>query len=145
MTIENIFVSRIKILIGSDSPTSFARKTGIDPKTVIKAIGGTIPGHAVLKKISDGTGRSVEWILGVEKTNRVNQSIGTSENDPQMVRMYRELAKMDTDTLGEIQTWINDMERLRPGFTGWFRLEFQNRFPEFDEWKKKIIKKQHTG
>lgn len=69
----------------------------------------------------------------------------TREPENKMVRMYRELAEMDADTLGEIQTWLNDMERMRPGFTGWFRLEFQNRFPEFDEWKMKVIKKQQCG
>lgn len=66
----------------------------------------------------------------------------TKEEEPPMVRHYRELAVMDSDTLGEIQTWINDMERFRPGFKSWFRLEFQNRFPEFDDWKNRMIKKQ---
>jgi hypothetical protein len=61
-----------------------------------------------------------------------------------LVRHYRQLAEMDADTLGEIQTWINDMEQFRPGFNTWFRLEFQNRFPEFDDWKRRVIKKS-TG
>lgn len=68
----------------------------------------------------------------------------TREKTPDMVRNYRELAEMDADTLGEIQTWLNDMERFRPGFSGWFRLEFQNRFPEFDDWKNLVTKKR-TG
>lgn len=67
------------------------------------------------------------------------------EPETKMVQKYRELAEMDADTLGEIQTWLNDTERLRPGFTGWFRLEFQNRFPEFAEWKRKTAKKQQCG
>lgn len=70
----------------------------------------------------------------------------TSESEAlKQVRMYRELAQMDEDTLLEIQTWLNDMDKLRPGFKGWFRLEFQNRFPEFDEWKMKITKNRRTG
>lgn len=62
-----------------------------------------------------------------------------TETESKMVRTYRNLAEMDADTMGEIQTWLNDMEKIRPGFTGWFRLEFQNRFPEFDEWKNKVV------
>lgn len=65
----------------------------------------------------------------------------SNEDALPMVRHYRELAAMDADTFGEIQTWINDMEKLRPGYTGWFRQEFQNRFPEFEKWKMKQQKK----
>ena len=71
-----------------------------------------------------------------------NDRMETSEPEMGMVRNYRELAEMDADTMGEIQTWINDMEKYRPGFRGWFRLEFQNRFPEFDDWKTGLIKKR---
>jgi len=72
------------------------------------------------------------------------QPLLSNEEPLPMVRNYRELARMDADTFGEIQTWLNDMERLRPGYTGWFRLEFQNRFPEFDEWKGRILKKGNS-
>lgn len=65
----------------------------------------------------------------------------TTEPTTPHVRNYREIAEIDDDILKEIQTWLNDMEKYRPGFTAWFRLEFQNRFPEFDDWKKKQFKK----
>lgn len=68
-------------------------------------------------------------------------SLQSKEEPLPMVRHYRDLAIMDADTFGEIQTWVNDMEKIKPGFTGWFRLEFQNRFPEFDDWKEKQQKK----
>lgn len=84
-------------------------------------------------------GRNTYDIIGQEKTEVTN------EKEIPQVRMYRQLAQMDEDTLGEIQTWLNDMERLRPGFKSWFRLEFQNRFPEFDDWKGKITKNSKTG
>jgi transcriptional regulator with XRE-family HTH domain len=70
------------------------------------------------------------------------QGVENAEPEQNMIRMYRQLAEMDADTFGEIQTWINDMEKIRPGFTGWFRIEFQNRFPEFDDWKRKVLKKR---
>ena len=78
------------------------------------------------------------------RINSGMQEQQTMEDGLPMVRNYRELAQMDADTLGEIQTWINDMEQWRPGFTSWFRLEFQNRFPEFDDWKSRVTKKS-TG
>lgn len=80
-----------------------------------------------------------------QEKNRPTQKVVEESESLDMLRQYRDLAQMDADTLGEIQTWINDMERMRPGYTAWFRLEFQNRFPEFDEWKSKIIKKQANG
>lgn len=85
--------------------------------------------------------------LNFEKKEKTDLSPNiTKESEAlDMVRQYRDIAKMDADTLGEIQTWINDMEKMKPGFTAWFRLEFQTRFPEFDEWKSKIIKKQANG
>ena len=82
---------------------------------------------------------SIEAAYNITRADRDGTT--TNEDTLPMVRNYRELARMDADTLGEIQTWLNDMERWRPGFTDWFRLEFQNRFPEFDEWKQRVIKK----
>lgn len=80
-----------------------------------------------------------------QEKNSPTQKILEESESLDTLRQYRDLAQMDADTLGEIQTWINDMERMRPGYTAWFRLEFQNRFPEFDEWKGKVIKKQANG
>jgi transcriptional regulator with XRE-family HTH domain len=101
-----------------------------------------------LQRISNYFCCDIDWLADGKgepfpMKNRLVSS--TSEPETKTIRMYRELAQMDADTLGEIQTWLNDMENLRPGFTGWFRLEFQNRFPEFDDWKRKIIKKQTNG
>lgn len=82
--------------------------------------------------------------LPVEKELSMEQGVENAEPEQTMIRMYRQLAEMDADTFGEIQTWINDMEKIRPGFTGWFRIEFQNRFPEFDDWKRKVLKKRES-
>lgn len=85
------------------------------------------------------------WRIQDKETAEMDSISCITEPPTKMVRTYRELAEMDADTLGEIQTWLNDMEKIRPGFTGWFRLEFQNRFPEFDEWKNKLFKKRANG
>jgi transcriptional regulator with XRE-family HTH domain len=124
-----------------------------------------LPRRETFIKISHFFGCNIEWLItgtgdefpangdhesGIGRVNSGINSQIVAENELQepetkMVRMYRQLAEMDADTLGEIQTWLNDKERLRPGFTGWFRLEFQNRFPEFDEWKRNTTKKQQCG
>jgi len=164
MTQVKQHAERMKILVGVATPTAFGKKCGVNGKTIQKTLKGEITSHAVLEKISIATGKSIEWILGIESLSTNNQKnlnqqiakknltiienseLTTEETEHlPMVRQYRDLAQMDTDTLREIQTWINDTERIRPGFTGWFRLEFQNRFPEFNEWKTKIIKKQANG
>ena len=37
--------------------------------------------------------------------------------------------------LTEITAWLEAMEAQRPGFKGWFTIEFPNRFAEFEEWR----------
>jgi len=96
--------------------------------------------------LKDGTGEpfpenETETVAVTYKSTSEETASQSKEEAAPTVRHYRELAEMDTDTFGEIQTWVNDMEKLRPGFTSWFRLEFQTRFPEFDEWKMKQQKK----
>jgi len=68
-----------------------------------------------------------------------------NEHERTLIRHYRTLANLDDDILKEIQTWVNDMCAIDPGAKSWFRIEFQNRFPEFDDWKAKVIKKRESG
>jgi transcriptional regulator with XRE-family HTH domain len=114
------------------------------------------PRRTTIHKLADFFGCNIEWLAtgeGKPWPNSKNIGYGIEqpgvlemqEEEVKQVRLYRKLAQMDEDTLQEIQTWLNDVERLRPGFKGWFRLEFQNRFPEFDDWKEKIIKKGHRA
>lgn len=42
----------------------------------------------------------------------------------------------------EVTEWLSDKEQDRPGFSSWFAIEFCNRFPEFEEWKKKVRKSE---
>lgn len=118
---------------------------------------GANPTAKNIEDISEYAGYNKDWLFSgtgqrakqtnnyKPSTDRENLSV-ISESEPlPMVRHYRKLQQMDEDTLGEIQTWLNDRERDQPGFTGWFRLEFQNRFPEFDDWKRKITKNKSTG
>jgi hypothetical protein len=61
--------------------------------------------------------------------------IEMDEDLPTDRRWRRETERMGIDTYREIKEWVDNMEKYRPGFSSWFRVEFQNRFPEFDDWK----------
>lgn len=77
----------------------------------------------------------------IQNANIDSVEIGTShetaEESPKLVRMYRDLEPLSQNIILEIIDWLNDMEKLRPGFKNWWALEYQNRFPEFDEWLAK--------
>ena len=150
----------------------FAKESGFHKSQVSKWLSGLTetPQQKTLFKLADYFGCNIDWLengtgepfgkvqmarIGaaalkeqtrrdVKKNIEHDQMFESSEPERNMIRMYRQLAEMDADTFGEIQTWINDMEKIRPGFTGWFRIEFQNRFPEFDEWKRKLLKKSEA-
>lgn len=154
------FDKQIRLLIDIKKITQreFAEALGISDARVSQWLSGQIkkPQRKTLQNISEIFGCDIEWLetgagepfpeSSTYKKQEERAAPATSESEAlKQVRMYRELAQMDADTLGEIQTWLNDMEKLRPGFTGWFRLEFQNRFPEFDEWKHKLVKNSKTG
>lgn len=92
MSIENIFSSRIKILVGSGTPTAFGKKCGIDGKTVKSALEGKIPGQAILNKISSATGMSIEWIMGLEQPEEDQNTQTTSEPPPpRSIQKYEHL------------------------------------------------------
>lgn len=151
------FIQRLEIVLEELgwSKKKLAQESGLSSTSISrwKNPNSQPPSKASISLISKATGFTEEWLEtgeGMKRETDVFDLVSldpytTNEDEVRQVRMYRKLAHMDADTLGEIQTWLNDMERLRPGFTGWFRLEFQNRFPEFDEWKEKITKNRKNG
>ncbi|GEM_PF-2583423 len=117
MSIENIFISRIKILLKESSPTAFGKKCGIDAKTVRSALEGKIPGQPILAKISKATGMSVEWILGLEKEEFNQQHLQTVSEPPpmksiqkyeQIMWKFQHLFDFLIESYGENSIAIND-------------------------------------
>lgn len=45
-------------------------------------------------------------------------------------------------TLLEIQEWLNESGRGNNDIKIWFKVQFDNKFPEFVEWKKRKEKRQ---
>lgn len=145
---ENSFIERLRMVIALKKITQkkLSELIGVNERTVSRWR-KTPPDLANVLAICDVTGCRFEYL---------NEGIGPMFGDNGQQedfckraqekgsvggKGYRELAELDAETLGEIQTWINDTEKVRPGFTSWFRLEFQNRFPEFNEWNVQRLKK----
>lgn len=131
---------------------------------VSKWISGSIdtPRRKTLQKLSEYFNCDINWLADgkgepfppnlfdkdlVEKTGRYFQEWQTAgqtltaEPERKSSKTRRLIAEIDQETFGEIQAWINDMEKTQTGFTIWFRVEFQNRFEGFAEWKQKQLKK----
>lgn len=109
----------------------------------------TDPRRGTLQKLADFFGCNIEWLATgkgepfpstsvarrQEAAHQHERESQITETELQVLRAYRKLAKLDYDLLLEIQSWINEEEIKRPGFPAWFRLEFENRFPEYLKWK----------
>lgn len=87
MTINAIFKERFNSLVGHYSASAFGKKCGIDGKTVTKLMNGHLPGARVLYKISEATGRSVEWLLGT-----ISEEQGMQVAEPTNARAAFELS-----------------------------------------------------
>ena len=118
---------------------------GIDPSTVNRWWKGKVDPHPKsIRKVADFFGCNVEWLetgkgeMWPSKRKKPYQNEG-AEGQNHLNNTYRKLAQLDEETLQEIQTWLNEMEKQKPGFKSWFRLEFQNRFPEFEKWRERNI------
>lgn len=144
---EKTFGNRLKFVLVSRAMTQQDLVLAIKSNkgTVSKWVNDKVqPGINTVKRICQATRARYAYLDAGEKPMfQENNFISTetAESSVPHVRNYREIAELDADILKEIQTWINDMEVYRPGSTAWFRLEFQNRFPEFDDWKRKQFKK----
>ena len=145
------FYQRLRILLDHLGWTNkkLSEQTGITGKTLSEwkvKPPDFMPRRSNINKIVKATNCSPFWLLsGDGEMFCYDQFSATNEPEKQLIRQYRTLARLDDDILREIQTWINDIEKTIPGFRGWFRIEFQNRFPEFDEWKAMTIKKREGG
>ena len=162
MTIIKLFNHRLHILIDLEkiSQADLAARVGVSEQQVSKWLSGLVgtPHRKTLIKLADYFKCDIDWLTdgtgkpftkiqlakigyGASVKGSIEESSSEVKgNECPRVGHYRQLSEMDEDTLGEIQNWLNDMETIRPGFCGWFRLEFKNRFPEFDEWKARIEK-----
>lgn len=113
----------------------------------------TDPRRGTLQKLADFFGCNIEWLATgkgeafpstsvarhQEAADQLESESQITEIELQVLRAYRKLAKLDSDFLLELQTWISEEEAKRPGFPAWFRLEFENRFPEFIKWKNEFF------
>ncbi len=84
-----------------------------------------MPRDGTVNKICEQFGCSFNWLkYGEGEMFQSTEGEGIS-------------SEIDPETFGDIQKWLNDQEKEKPGFNNWFKIEFRNRFPEFDKWEKK--------
>ena len=136
----------------------------IEPKDLIEGLathksqvsrwvtGKVIPSSATLRRLSEFFSCNVEWLssgkgpmftaeLLDRPTAIVDGGQGLSPlegSEERVLQTYLTLAKLDGDFFLEVQNWIKNEQTSRPGFAGWFRLEFENRFPEFKAWQERM-------
>ena len=48
----------------------------------------------------------------------------------------KESQTISEEPLYEIQDWLKEKSKMSPEFKIWFKIQFENKFPEFIEWKK---------
>ena len=136
----------------------------VEPKDLIEGLathksqvsrwvtGKVIPSSATLRRLSGFFECNIEWLssgegsmFSVESKERQTVIVDGGQNpspleeaDERVLQTYLKLAKLDADFFLEVQEWIKNEQRSRPGFAAWFRLEFENRFPEFKTWREKV-------
>ena len=110
-----------------------SKKLSVDENIVLNALAKDAhPETHFLKQIAECLGRTLD-----ELTHGNNLYEFTTTSDTIEKSYSSECRKLDDGILLEMQDWINEMERIRPGRKIWFRIEFENRFPEFADWQQK--------
>lgn len=153
------FSQRLRYLIDRKKidQVSVAKAIGIDRAQVSKWLSETVgtPRRTTLQKLADFFGCNIEWLAtgkgkvfppkpaatSPEATDQPESNSQIKGTEEQVLQTYQKLARLDSDFLLEVQSWIKEEEAKRPGFPAWFRLEFENRFPEFIKWQEEKAKK----
>lgn len=125
----------MEILVGESTPTAFGRKCKIDGKTVKAALDGKIPSQSILNKISAATGKSVEWIIGIEQPRADPAIQNTSEPSPSattrkyehLIWKFQHVFDFLLETHGDDAIAIND-------FISKMEKEFLLNDPDFRLW-----------
>lgn len=68
------FVQRLDLLRRPDETKKvFAKRIGVSPVQLSRYYGGTVPGWKVVKRISERTGASVEWLISGSRSEQENE------------------------------------------------------------------------
>ncbi|WP_028579410.1 helix-turn-helix domain-containing protein [Desulfogranum japonicum] len=113
------------IVPGKRNTDAIAHFIGCDPNWLRTGVGEPFPGgHG--NSIISGSKITGSQIVQSSTTGNLTFSDGNTEQ-----------LLVSTPFLVEIDEWLEEMEKDEPGFKTWFKIEFQNKFLKFAEWKKK--------
>ncbi len=117
---------------GQNSLYDLAEETGVPESTLRRNLKKDAdPKTYILDKIAKALNRSLDDLVRGEREPCLSQ---VSDEQTNYDKKYRTL---EEGLLFEIQDWLNYVETFRPGQKVWFHIEFENRFPEFADWKQK--------
>ena len=107
------------------------KKVGIDKAQVSNWLSGKVakPRRKTIQNLAAYFKCNIEWLA------TGYGEIWPSTNPITEWHKKKSVDELDDSLPKEIQEWMNDMEKSKPGFKTWLRLEFENRFPEFEKWK----------
>lgn len=124
---------RIEKWLGDRSFAWLASEIGVDGNTLRNNLKiGANPKTHLLKQITDYFGKTLEELIHADNVFDISNT--SEDNSGGYQTKYK---KLEEGILEEAQVWLDQMEKVRPGQKIWFRIEFENRFPEFAEWKQK--------
>lgn len=124
---------RVERLLEDKSFAWLASEIGVDGNTLRNNLkNGANPKTHLLKKIADCFGKTLDELIHGDNVFDISNT--SEDNSGGHQTKYD---KLEEGILEEAQVWLDQMEKVRPGQKIWFRIEFENRFPEFTEWKQK--------
>jgi transcriptional regulator with XRE-family HTH domain len=123
---------RVYEWLGQKSLYDLEEETGVPESTLRRNLKkGADPKTYILDKIARSFNRSLDELIRGERCLNV-QVVSDDQGD--YAKKYRSL---EENILYEIQEWLTQVEKIRPGQKVWFHVEFENRFPEFSQWRQK--------
>ncbi len=143
---------RIILLMGTLKANAFAKKCGVDPKTIRKAINGEIIGRASLEKIAEKNDKSVGWLIGEIDESIILKNKGTKTEEERSKYVQKQkrndkeiFYKKAAIHFEEFFDWIyddigNDAKSIKAGFS-----LLEEGCPDYRQWCQDVNKTKQTG
>jgi transcriptional regulator with XRE-family HTH domain len=121
LVLEETFATRLKLIIGSESISAFARRCGIGESLLRKYLNGSLPNSHNLVLIADAAGVTVDWLasgrLPRSRAEITAQSSEIREDEFLLLMVYRESNKNQKIAIRKLIDAIRN-----PGGLAWYRV-----------------------
>jgi len=118
---DKTIASRLKIIIGSESVASFAKRSGVGEALLRKYLLGSQPSAANLLRLADAGAVNVAWLIDgrlpqVATQNTPNHD-GEESSEPKLLTRYRAANDLERDAIEKLLEAI-----ANPGGMAWYRV-----------------------